>query len=494
MKHRSIPSLKLLCAAPAQRLQGQLKMYRSAVVAFSFICFNLLCALRASGVTPAPDGGYPGGNTAEGTDALHSLSSGRYNTANGLNALFNDTSGTFNTAIGVNALRANTTASGNTALGCNALYFNTTGPANTATGYQALFHNNGQSNTATGFEALYSNTSGIDNTAMGWHALLSNKTGLRNTAIGVDALPFNSNGGNNTGIGWRALYSNTGGNGNTAIGFEALYDNGGSFNTAIGYGALFSNGSDGYNVAVGEGALVLHTSGVGNTAVGAGALQGNTSGAFNIALGDDAGGNLATGNHNIYIGSLAGNNNESATIRIGDSFQTTTFIAGISGVAVTGSQVVVSSSGQLGVTPSSARFKEAVKPMDKTSEALLKLKPVTFRYKEELDPNKVPQFGLIAEEVEKVSPELVVRDEEGEAMTVRYEAVNAMLLNEFLKEHRKVENQQAIVNQLETALAKQQRLIASQQKEFEDKIAIQQQQIDALTAGLRRVNAKIELR
>src|SRR5262249_6989995 len=143
--------------------------------------------------------------------------------------------------------------------------------------------------------------------------------------------------------------------------------------------------------------------------------------------------------------------------------QKSTSIAGISGVPVTGSTVVVNSTGKLGVATSSARFKEAIKPMDKTSEAILALKPVTFRYKKDLDPEGIPQFGLVAEDVEKVNPDLVARDAEDKVYTVRYEAVNAMLLNEFLKEHQKVAEQQSTIAQLNTTVAQQQKQIAAQQ-------------------------------
>src|SRR5207253_5674596 len=145
-----------------------------------------------------------------------------------------------------------------------------------------------------------------------------------------------------------------------------------------------------------------------------------------------------------------------------------TFIAGISGVTVSGGVgVIIDTNGQLGTVVSSERFKDGIKPMDKASEALFELKPVTFRYKHELDPEGISQFGLVAEDVEKVNPALVARDAEGKVFTVRYEAVNAMLLNEFLKEHRKVQ-------------------------ELEANAARQQKQIEALTAGLQKVIAQVE--
>src|SRR5262249_36508851 len=221
---------------------------------------------------------------------------------------------------------------------------------------------------------------------------------------------------------------------------------------ANGLSALFSNNTGNNNTACGVSALASNTIGHDNVADGLQALFNNKTGSNNIALGRSAGVNLSTGNNNIDIGApgLAG---ESGKIRIGkQGTQNGTFIAGISGVAVTGTQVVVNGNGKLGVTASSARFKDDIKPMDKSSEAILALNPVTFRYKDELDPDKIPQFGLIAEDVEKVDSELVIRDEQGKAFTVRYDAINAMLLNEFLKEHQRV-------GTLEEKLAQQQRQI-----------------------------------
>jgi len=212
------------------------------------------------------------------------------------------------------------------------------------------------------------------------------------------------------------------------------------------------------------------------------ALQNNTTGGSNIALGFSAGANLTIGSNNIDIGNV-GSAGESSHIHIGTvGTQTATFIAGIHGVTVTGSTVVVNTNGQLGVAPSSARFKDEIKPMDKASEAILALKPVSFRYKKELDPEGIPQFGLVAEEVEKVNPHLVARDQDGKVYTVRYEAVNAMLLNEFLKEHRKVEEQQATITRLESKVAKQE-LTATQQ----------QKQVEALTSIVQKVSDQIAL-
>src|SRR5438105_2925628 len=236
------------------------------------------------------------------------------------------------------------------------------------------------------------------------------------------------------------------------------------------------------NTAEGTNALLSLTTGGFNTATGDEALFSNTTGGSNIASGFTAGQNLTTGSNNIDIGSpgVAGESNK---IRIGKiGTQNGTFIAGIHGVTVASAVgVVVDVNGHLGTVTSSARFKEAIKPMDKASEAILALQPVTFRYKQELDPDGIPQFGLIAEEVEKVDPALVVRDENGKVDTVRYEAVNAMLLNEFLKEHRKVEEQEATITEMMSAIAKQQATNFQQEK-----------QIEALTAGLQKVNERFE--
>ena len=273
-----------------------------------------------------------------------------------------------------------------------------------------------------------------------------------NTFLGDDALIQDTTGLDNTAIGFNALLSNTTGSYNTATGFQTLHSNTtGTFNTATGRDALSINTTGGDNTAVGVEALISNTTGNSNTAVGVVALL-NNNGDNNIAVGKSAGANLTTGDNNVDIGNT-GATAESGRIRIGTrGTHTATFIAGISGVAVTGSQVIVNSNGKLGVTASSERFKDAVKPMDKASEVIHSLRPVTFRYKHELDPDRIPQFGLLAEQVEKVSPDLVARDEQGKPYTVRYEAVNAMLLNEFLKEHRKVER-------LEGAIAQQQKAI-----------------------------------
>jgi Chaperone of endosialidase len=260
------------------------------------------------------------------------------------------------------------------------------------------------------------------------------------------------------------------GHGNTAEGTEALFSNTtGQANTAIGVGALYKNTTGTGNTATGMAALGSNTNGFSNTAIGARALMMNTTGNYNVGLGDSAGESLTTGDNNIDIGySVVGVKGESNTIRIGNTDIVATFIRGISGqTAVGGAAVFVDSNGKLGTMTTSTRFSDEIKPMDKASEVILTLKPVTFRYKQEIDPKSIRQFGLIAEEVEKANPDLVGRDEKGKVYSVRYDAVNAMLLNEFLKEHRKVEDQGAM-------------------------IAKQQKQIEALTTGLQKLSAQLE--
>jgi Chaperone of endosialidase len=411
----------------------------------------------ARGLNPAPDGGYPNSNTAEGDHALDSL-----------------TSGTDNTAVGSHALISNSSASNNTAVGSKALAGTIVGNFNTAVGSFALFSNKASFNTAVGLQAMYNNTSGQDNTALALGGLFNNTSGSENTATGVNALFSNTTSDASTATGFDALMNNTSGLGNNADGWEALMSNtAGNANTATGFGSLSANMTGNSNTGMGYSALRSNAAGSGNTAFGHFALV-NSTGSSNIALGDSAGRSLTSGDNNIDIGN-AGKAGEANTIRIGNqAVQTATFIAGISGVGVTGRQVLIGSNGKLGVAVSSARFKEAIKPMDKASEAILALKPVTFRYKEEIDPEKTPQFGLVAEEVEKVNPDLVGRDETGKVMTVRYEAVNAMLLNEFLKEHH-------TVVELKDLAGRQQAMIAQQQK-----------QIEGLAAGLKTQAARIQ--
>jgi hypothetical protein len=318
------------------------------------------------------------------------------------------------------------------------------------------------------------------NTAEGNFALQNLTTGIGNTALGFSALSSNTTASENTAVGGAALFENTTGFQNVAVGVTALFSNTTGFhNTANGIAALFNNTTGNHNTANGDLTLLANTTGSFNTVQGAHALTTNIIGDLNIALGVAAGENL-TGSNNIDI-SNGGVVAEANTIRIGNQVaftdregimhaaHSTTFVAGVSGTMVSGSPVVVNSDGQLGVSPSSARFKDEIKPMDNASEAILALQPVTFRYKKDIDSAGTPQFGLVAEDVERVNPDLVIRDKKGKAYTVRYEAVNAMLLNEFLKAHRKIQ-------------------------ELEANAAKQQKQIEALTAGLQKISAQLEIR
>ena len=358
------------------------------LIIFALVCVALV--QNAQAVVPAPDGGYPGANTAEGQNALFSLSAGGYNTAVGWYSLFSNPTGSYNTAVGAATLLANT-ADNNTATGAGALLSNTEGSFNTANGAFALFSNTtGDYNTATGFQALFGNTTGAFNTATGYRALQDNTTGIYNTATGFLALTNNTNGDGNTAIGYRALHDNTTGIQNTAIGYYAGHDVTGDNNVCIG-------------------ANVFGAAGVDNT----------------------------------------------------------TWIRNVYDSVATARAVYVNASNKIGTLSSSRRYKEEIRPMAEASEAILALRPMTFRYKKDIDPTRSRSFGLIAEEVAEVDPNLVTPDRDGNPETVRYEAVNAMLLNEFLKEHRKNEEQEAM-------------------------IARQQKQIDALTVGLQKVSAQLE--
>jgi hypothetical protein len=317
-----------------------------------------------------------------------------------------------NTAYGTGALQSNTTGTDASAFGFNALYNNTTGGGNTASGYGALSGNTtGSSNTASGYGALSDNTTGNFNTASGVDALTSNTTGNGNTASGVDVLFSNTTGNSNTASGDHAFYNNTTGNNNTANGDYALYN--------------------------------------------------STTGKSNIGLGYNAGNNIVTGSNNIEIWANPSNGiipfgDESNTIRIGFlGTQKETFIAGISGTPVVGADVTVDGNGQLGVLPSSARYKRDIHDMGGASAGLMKLRPVTFRYKS--DPSGTLQYGLVAEEVARVYPELVVRGPDGKVQSVRYLELTALLLNELQKldERMQTKDQQLAAQQREIDALKQ---------------------------------------
>ena len=363
------------------------------------LCFLALGCLvfpqRTHAVSPAPDGGYPGFNTAEGQNALFSLTTGQWNTALGAFTLWSDTEGSNNTAVGTAALLSNV------------------GSQNGVNGSQ--------------------------NTAVGAAALLLNTTGSNNTGVGTDALVNNTSGYENTAAGDSALLANTHGDVNTALGGEALAANNGDRNTAVGKSALFNN----------------------------------TTGSGNIALGFNAGSGVTTANNVICIG--ADGNNVDNACYIGEIFGATS-----SG----GTAVFINSNGRLGTATSSRRFKEEIKPMDKASEALFALTPVAFRYKKEIDPARTPQLGLVAEDVQKVNPDLVVRNKNGEIWSVRYDQVNAMLLNEFLKEHRAFVEEHRKVQQLEANGAAQQKELNLLRSELKEQAA-QIQRVSAEVAVKR---------
>ena len=392
---------------------------RCGIIALLLVCFGLL-PMNAFGVVPAPDGGYPGGNTAEGQAALLNLTSGTFNTAVGLFSLRSNTEGKFNTVVGAGTLLANT-ADDDTATGAGALLSNTTGTDNTANGAFALF----------------SNTTASENTGVGAFTLQSNTTGGTPGGSGITEV------GPNTAIGGEALFSNTTGGANTAVGFQALHAiSDKNESTAVGFRALANSINN--NDAFGFKALEKNTTGFLNTAIGDLALSNNTTGAFNVALGAVAGATATTGSNNIYIGfGINGVAGENGACYIGSISNAT---------SVGGTPVFINTFGKLGTLTSSARFKEAIKPMERASETLFALKPVTFRYKKQIDPTRTSQFGLVAEDVEKVNPDLVVRDKEGKAYSVRYDQVNAMLLNECLKEHRKNEEQEKTIAELKSGM------------------------------------------
>lgn len=387
-------------------------------------------------------------NTATGASSMRLNTTGEYNTATGFAALHDNSSGDWNTAQGTNALRTNTTGHRNTAVGGYALYSNTTGMYNSATGYLALVYNTtGSANTATGTGALVNNTTGTHNTATGLDALHDSETTSYNTATGALALRANTTGDHNSAHGALALRNNDIGHHNVAAGHSALLDNtSGSRNTALGAGAMSGNAAGNDNTAVGFAALGS-TTGSSNVAIGSGALP-NNAGSFNIGIGDDAG-SAANGSHNILFNSF-GVAGESNTLRIGADTGTgvrdlsKTFIQGIDGIPVTGAAVFVSTSGQLGISVSSRRFKEDIRDLDPTAiERLLLLRPVSFRYKREAvsadSSEESPlELGLIAEEVAEIYPELAVYDQEGKPFSVRYHLLPALLLEQVQAQQRSI--------------------------------------------------------
>ncbi len=367
---------------------------------------------------------YPPTETQRGNAGALPLSAG------GIWVQVNQGGGSLQLAVDVNGYYAESgSGAANTFLGENAGNFTMTGGLNTG----------------IGVSAFSSNTTGTDNTAIGEFALSSNDTGSANTAMGGAALALNHGGDYNTAGGFNALANNATGSFNTALGVQALQANtGGSANTAVGYQALLTGGGSN-NVAVGSGAL------------------GNNSGGSNIALGTGAGVNLASGGFNMYLGN-EGVASESATIRLGSGLQhTRLFVAGVLNSGITGTQVLISGTGQLGVASSSARYKEEIRDMGDASERLVKLRPVTFRYKGHTEDPL--QFGLIAEEVEKVLPELVFHSASGQPEAVLYHELPAMLLNELQKQQKRIDGQaEEIARLLERVRTLEERLLGASPK------------------------------
>ncbi len=359
-----------------------------------------------------------------------------------------------NNGEGIGVLVNRTTGIWNSGAGYQALNHLTAGNQNTATGLRSLFSDiNGGYNTATGVSSLFSNTGGFFNVATGAYSLANNTTGVQNTAVGYAALFRNTLAEANCAFGEAALYHNVKAFVNNAFGVQALFNNlTGETNNAFGTGALFANTTGESNNAFGHLALESDVDGVWNNAFGFQALDSNVSGTGNTAIGDSAGFDV-TGSGNVCIGEgVFGETgvDDSTYIR---NINTTAqpIVGGVDGVTVD------LTTGKLGHGVSSRRYKEQIKPMDKASELLFSLKPVTYRYKKEIDPKQTLDFGLIAEEVAKVSPDLAVRDEKGQVSNVRYNAISAMLLNEFLKEHQQVVEQQATIAELKSTVVQQQK-------------------------------------
>jgi hypothetical protein len=381
-------------------------------------------------------------------------------------------------------------------------------PGNTKKGKHALQGNTGSNNTAVGFQAMDPNAlctgggtpnpcctgvgtgtcgnSGLRNTAVGANSLSSNTTGHGNNAVGEGALLSNTTGDDNNAVGWGALSSNTTGRFNVAVGQCALCSNTtGNHNIALGLSTLSNNTTGSENIAMGTSALQDNTTGGDNTALGELALLSNTTGNSNIAVGSSAGQNLTTGSNNIDIGN-DGVGAEENTIRIGvPGTQTATFIAGISdGVGNgTGVAVYVDSTGQLSPIVSSARFKDDIRDMGESTSGLMKLRPVRFRYKKEINSSGLEQYGLVAEEVAKVYPDLVVYDDKGRPQTVRYHFVNAMLLNEVQKQARQITAQRQQLSEQ----GRQIETLTSQARQ----VNAQTQQIEALTGRLVQLEATV---
>ena len=386
-----------------------MKTITQLIVSFIILCLVAVVP-TIQAVVPPPDGGYPSGNTAEGQNALFSLTSGGFNTAIGWVSLHSDTTASFNTGVGAGT----------------------------------LFRNNGE-----------------ENTAVGTGAMLTNFSGIRNTATGAFAL-FNTGSADNANRPSGEL---------------------GSFNTANGNRALFNNTEGGVNTAVGYRTLISNTTGFANTAIGVDALSDNSTGNSNIALGVFAGGVVSTANEVIAIGTPG--QNVSNSCFIGQIYSNIQPQVGIDPDLVT-----ITSNGRLGrANVSSRRYKHDIQPMHTASEAIYELKPVSFRYHKDYDQTQTIAFGLIAEEVAEVNSDLVGRNPKGQPESVRYEQVNAMLLNEFLKEHKKVEQQNRKLENQDARIEQQEITIAQLKADVETLVA----RVAEQNSKIQRVSEKVEL-
>jgi trimeric autotransporter adhesin len=394
-------------------------------------------------------------NTAVGQSALGAVVGGVKNAAFGLRALSEHT-GDNGSAFGALALASNTTGGDNAAFGASALFLNTTGGQNSAFGRNALASNTTASyNTALGALALRLNTTGEANSAVGRGALYANTTGDHNTAMGYRALNANTEGEWNAAFGGYALDRNTTAEYGTAVGYQSLARNTtGALNTAVGATALYQNTDGRRNTGLGVNTLYRNVSGSDNTAAGGDALIDVTGGSRNLGLGADAGAGLVTGSDNVYFASPAWDAGESQTIRIGNSNDhKRIFIAGIRGVT-TGMPdaipVMIDQDGQLGTISSSARFKRDIRDIGDGASTALGLRPVTFRYN--ASPGAV-HFGLIAEEVAEVLPELVVAGPDGRPETVAYHELPALLLALVQRQQQRIDELQARLATVEAAAA-----------------------------------------
>ena len=436
-------------------MKNQKIMFKSVLLALA--CFAISPSAMAKPTptptptaTPMPPGEDRGNNNsaAENVDALNINTTGLNNTAHGWHTLSANTTGTENTANGSNALFSNTAGRDNIAVGAYSLQNNTTGSYNDAFGHSALWSNTtGLFNVAVGTNALGDNTSGGGNSALGDDALSGNTTGMENTAIGDATLEGNTTGSGNVAVGGVALAYKTGASyqlqgANTAVGYRALCYTGAYWGTGVG--------GDG-NTAVGDRAMLYNVDGSFNCAFGLLALSadnGETDSSENVAIGDRAGYGLRTGIGNVYIGE-----HEMARDP-GENYHT--YIHNINTTSVSGgfadTVTIDLNTGLLGHLTSSRRHKEDIKTMEEASETLYRLKPVTYRYKKEIDSKQALDYGLIAEEVAEVDPNLAIRNAKGEIETVRYNAINVMLLNEFLKEHKAVVEEQGKVKKLEAGV------------------------------------------